>query len=393
MQQRLLVESLGGSFHSVIGDDIPDAVLDFARAKNATQIVIGASRRNPVVAALTGPGTGMTITRRSGTIDVHVVSHDYVGKGRVLPKLTGGLTRRAGWPGWLVAAVLLARAGADLRRGSAADLSFGSDLLLFLLVVVICSLVGGFWPALAAAVAASVLLNYFFAPPLHTFTISEPENILALVVFVLIAVLVSRVVDQAARRNVEAARSNAEAETLSTLAGSLLRGEQALPALLQRVAETFAVSSVALLRQVRSAGLRRCTRPARALAAAGRGRRRPVPAAGGRRRRGAGRRRPGPGAARPPAGRRGPADAGRVRHRGGRGLPAAAAVRGGRRGPRAGRDRPGPDRAAQRGQPRPAHPDRLGQGGGVQPAQRRGRLDASRTGRSCSPPPTRRWTG
>ena len=70
--------------------------------------------------------------------------------------------------------------------------------------------------------------------------------------FVLIAVLVSRVVDQAARRSVEAARSNAEAETLSTLAGSLLRGEQALPALLQRVAETFAVSSVALLRKRRS---------------------------------------------------------------------------------------------------------------------------------------------
>ena len=93
-QQRLLVESLGGSYHSIVGDDIPAAVLDFARAKNATQIVIGASRRNPVVAALTGPGTGMTITRRSESIDVHVVSHDYIGKGRVLPKLTGGLTVR-----------------------------------------------------------------------------------------------------------------------------------------------------------------------------------------------------------------------------------------------------------------------------------------------------------
>ena len=88
------MESLGGSFHSIVGDDIPAAVLEFARANNATQIVIGASRRNPVIAALTGPGTGMTITRRSGSIDVHVVSHDYIGKGRVLPKLTGGLTAR-----------------------------------------------------------------------------------------------------------------------------------------------------------------------------------------------------------------------------------------------------------------------------------------------------------
>lgn len=246
-QQRLLVESLGGSYHSIIGEDIPEAVLEFARAKNATQIVIGASRRHPIGAALTGPGTGMSITRHSGTIDVHVVSHDYVGKGRVLPKLTSGLTRQRRLAGFLLGLALLAIL-VPVCAWFRADLSFGSDLLLFLVIVVICSLVGGFWPALASAVAASVLLNFFFANPIHTFTISEPENILALTVFILIAVLVSRVVDLAARRTVEAARSNAEAETLSTLAGSLLRGEQALPALMQRVAETFAVTSVALLR-------------------------------------------------------------------------------------------------------------------------------------------------
>ncbi|MCW2490934.1 MAG: osmosensitive channel signal transduction histidine kinase, partial [Frankiales bacterium] len=107
-EQRLLVESLGGSFHSIIGDDIPAAVLDFARANNATQIVIGASRRNPAVAALTGPGTGMSITRRSGTIDVHVVSHEYIGKGRVLPRLTRGLTTRRRLFGLLLGLVLLA---------------------------------------------------------------------------------------------------------------------------------------------------------------------------------------------------------------------------------------------------------------------------------------------
>ena len=107
-QQRLLLESLGGSYHSVIGDDVSTAVLDFARANNATQIVIGASRRRPIVAALTGPGTGMTITRRSGSIDVHVVSHDYIGKGRVLPRLTGGLTTRRRIAGLLLGALMLA---------------------------------------------------------------------------------------------------------------------------------------------------------------------------------------------------------------------------------------------------------------------------------------------
>jgi two-component system sensor histidine kinase KdpD len=247
-QQRLLVESLGGSYHSILGEDIPAAVLEFAKANNATQIVIGASRRNPVVAGLTGPGTGMTITRRSGTIDVHVVSHEYIGRGRLLPKLTGALSARRRIAGLAVGVLLMALlvpVCAHFRQ----HLTFGSELLLFLLATVICALVGGFWPALACAVVASLLLNYYFVNPLHRFAISEPENVLSLVVFVVIAVLVSRVVDQAARRNVEAARSNAEAETLSTLAGSLLRGEDALQALMDRVQETFAVSSVALLRR------------------------------------------------------------------------------------------------------------------------------------------------
>lgn len=245
-QQRLLVESLGGSYHSIIGDDVAAALLGFARAKNATQIVIGASRRKPLVAALTGPGTGATITRMSGTIDVHVVSHDYVGKGRVLPRVTGGLTARRRITGLLVGLVLFAIL-VPLCAAFRANLGFASDILLFLLVVVICSLIGGFYPAFAAAIIASVLLNYYFVVPVHSFTISDPENVLSLVVFVVIASLVSRVVDLAARRNAEAARSNAEAETLSTLAGSLLRGEQALPALLERIRETFAVSSVTLL--------------------------------------------------------------------------------------------------------------------------------------------------
>jgi two-component system, OmpR family, sensor histidine kinase KdpD len=251
-QQRLLLESLGGSYHSVIGDDVSTAVLDFARANNATQIVIGASRRRPIVAALTGPGTGMTITRRSGSIDVHVVSHDYIGKGRILPRLSGGLTTQRRIAGLLLGALMLVILVLLCARWRA-DLSLGSDILLFLLAVVIVSLVGGFWPALAAAVAASLLLNYYFVPPIHTFTISESDNLLALVVFILIAALVSRVVDRAARRTVEAARSNAEAETLSTLAGSLLRGEQALPALLDRVRETFGAHSVTLLRRVSDA--------------------------------------------------------------------------------------------------------------------------------------------
>lgn len=247
-KQRFLVESLGGSYHVVVGDDVADAVLDFARANNATQVVVGASRRNAVFAALGGPGTGGSIIRASGAIDVHVISHAYVGKGRLLPRVRPGVTRRRQIAGLALAAVLLGGL-TILAVATAGHLSLGSDLLLYLLVVVVVALVGGMVPAVVAAVAGSLLLNWFVVPPVHTFTISQPDNLLALIVFVLIALLVSSVVAASARRSGEAARSNAEAETLTALAGSLLRGEQALPALLQRVQETFGATSVTLLRR------------------------------------------------------------------------------------------------------------------------------------------------
>jgi two-component system sensor histidine kinase KdpD len=244
----LLVESLGGTYHSVVGDAVAPALLDFARRVDATQIVLGTSRRRWLTAALTGPGTSATVTRLSGPIDVHLVTHAYSGgTGLRLPRLTGGLPVRRRAAGVVFAAVLLpllTLVCTTLR----AHVAFAADVPLFLLVVVGTSLIGGFYPALLSAVAASLLLNYFFTEPTHTFTINEPSNITALVIFLLIAVSVSRVVDLAARRSVLAARASAEAETLSTFAGSLLRGEHALPALLDRVRETFAMDAACLLR-------------------------------------------------------------------------------------------------------------------------------------------------
>ena len=114
-----------------------------------------------------------------------------------------------------------------------------SDVLLFLLVTVVVALTGGLVPALTAAVVGSLLLNYYFTPPLHTLTIRETNNALALFVFVLVATLVSSVVDLAARRSRQAARAAAESRTLANLAGSVLGGEQALTEMLERVRETF----------------------------------------------------------------------------------------------------------------------------------------------------------
>ncbi|HKC26663.1 MAG TPA: DUF4118 domain-containing protein, partial [Jatrophihabitans sp.] len=220
--QRRLVESLGGAYHSVLGEDVPQALLEFARSVDATQIVLGASRRRRWLANLAGTGTGATVTRLSGPIDVHIISHDYAGRGRSLPSLGDGLTRRRQLTGLIVAAVLLAVA-TPLLALTRNTFNFARDLAVYLLIVVVTSLVGGFWPAVFAALAGCLLLNFYFSEPLHTFRIASADNVLALVIFLLVAVLVSQVVDRSARRSLLATRRGAEAETLAALAGSLLR--------------------------------------------------------------------------------------------------------------------------------------------------------------------------
>ncbi|OON80508.1 sensor histidine kinase [Streptomyces tsukubensis] len=245
--QRTLVEDLGGTFHHVIGDDIPAALLDFARGVNATQIALGSSRRRSWQYVF-GPGVGVTVARESGPdLDVHIVTHDEVAKGRGLPVARGArLGRSRIVAGWLVgvagpALLALILTGIDDGPGLA------NDVLLFLSLTVGAALLGGLLPSLASAAAGSLLLNFYFTPPTRTLTVSDPANIVAIVVFFAVALSVASVVDLAARRTHQAARLRAESEILSFLAGSVLRGETTLDALLERVRETFAMDSVALL--------------------------------------------------------------------------------------------------------------------------------------------------
>ncbi|MGW9024661.1 ATP-binding protein [Streptomyces sp. NPDC055722] len=243
--QRTLVEDLGGTFHHVVGEDIPAALLDFARGVNATQIVLGSSRRK-TWQYIFGPGVGATVARESGPdLDVHIVTHEEVAKGRGLPVTRGarlGRTRiLAGWLVGVVGPVVLALLLIAVHLGLA------NDMLLFLALTVAAALLGGLFPALASAALGSLLLNYYYTPPLHRLTIADPRNIVAIVIFVGVAVSVASVVDLAARRTHQAARLRAESEILSLLAGSVLRGETSLDEILERVRETFGMESAAVL--------------------------------------------------------------------------------------------------------------------------------------------------
>ncbi|MER8042891.1 sensor histidine kinase KdpD [Streptomyces sp. NPDC094032] len=244
--QRTLVEDLGGTFHHVVGDDVPAGLLSFARGVNATQIVLGVSRRRSWQSVLS-PGVSATVARESGPdLDVHIVTHDAMAKGRHLPVVRGAHLSRARivW-GWLVGVagpLPLALLLAELAPG----MGLANDMLLFLTLTVAAALLGGLLPALASAAVGSLVINYCFTPPIGELTIADPENMVALLIFVGVGASVASVVSLAARRTHQAARLRAEAETLSFLAGSVLRGETGLDALLEQLRETFSMESVAL---------------------------------------------------------------------------------------------------------------------------------------------------
>lgn len=245
--QRALVESLGGSYHQVVGDDIPAALVEFARSVNASQLVVGVSRRGRLAAALSGPGIGATVIRESGDIDVHVVTHAAAGRRFALPRVAGGalsVRRRVlGFAVALTGGPLLTWLLVALRSPE----SITSDVLAYQLLVVVVALVGGLWPAVFAAVMSGVTLDFFFVAPLYTVTVSDPLHAWALILYVVIALLVSVIVDRAARGTRAARRAAAEAELLAAVAGSVLRGDGSIPALVARAREAFGMSGARLV--------------------------------------------------------------------------------------------------------------------------------------------------
>lgn len=241
---RELASSLDASLHTVVGDDVPTALLDFAREMNATQLVIGTSRRSRW-ARIFEEGIGATIVERSAKIDVHLVTHEESKRGFRAASLAPNERRVASWlAAFIVPSLICAVIVTALDR----YLGTSGDSALFFVGVLLVGLLGGVAPAVVSAVLSSLLLNYFLTAPRHTFTIAEPDAAVTELVLLLIAVAVAVLVDGAAKRTREARRASQEAELLTLFAGSVLRGAD-LETLLERVRETYSQRAVSMLRE------------------------------------------------------------------------------------------------------------------------------------------------
>ncbi|WP_344805536.1 DUF4118 domain-containing protein [Microlunatus ginsengisoli] len=242
---RTAAEEMGGEFHAVVAHDSADGLLDFARGVNATQVLIGASRRSRW-SALFRPGVGELVIARSGDIDVHVVSHDFARAG-VRQRRRTALTGRRLRAGYLLATLGTALLTTGLYLTP--DLhGLPTEALLMLALVVATALVGGLWPAVLGAVLSGAALNYFFVPPTGTLTMADPENAFAIALFVLTGVAVASVVDRSARRTEEAVRARTEANALAVLAHTIVHGGDEPADLLAQAGEVFGMSGAAILR-------------------------------------------------------------------------------------------------------------------------------------------------
>ena len=241
---RELAASLGATVHTVVGDQVPEALLDFAREMNATQLVVGTSRRSRW-ARILDEGIGAAIVQHSGTIDVHMVTHEEATRPVALGGLLSRQRRVASW----VAAIMVPSATAAVTAGLLDPfLSISGESALFFVGVLLVALLGGVAPALLSAVLSGMLLNYLLTEPRYTFTVYEPDNALTIIVLMLVASAVAVLVDSAAQRTREARQAAREAELLALFAGSVLRGAD-LETLLDRVRETYSQRAVSMLRR------------------------------------------------------------------------------------------------------------------------------------------------
>ncbi|SDH83508.1 two-component system, OmpR family, sensor histidine kinase KdpD [Actinokineospora alba] len=242
---RTLADDVGATFHTVVGDDVPTALLDFARGVDATQLVLGTSRRSRL-ARLLDAGIGSAVLQGSGAIDVHMVTHKESGVRRANPAARGALTRRhrlLGLTAAILGPALVTALGLPLR----ATLDISSLVVAHMLVLVGVAMLGGIGPALVAALLSGALLNYFFTEPYHTLLVADGSNVVTLAGMVAVGVLVALVVDRASRRAAEAARAGTEAALLGSYARTVLTHKEPLPRLLAKIRENFGQDSVALL--------------------------------------------------------------------------------------------------------------------------------------------------
>jgi two-component system sensor histidine kinase KdpD len=242
--QALVIE-FEGKFQEIVDDDAATALVAFARSERGTQIVLGASRPRP----LWRPAGGVVerVLRNARDLDVHIIA---VGGDRPAHLHERRQKVRVSWRRRVLALIIAAALLPLLTiimTATRSSLSPSTVFLVYLVAILALTTWADVLVGVVAAVAASALENYYFVQPLHTLQVARPDDVVALVAFLLFAVGASVVVSRFTQRSLEADRARAEAEILAKAAARVAASHEDLLPMLESLRAVFDARSVALL--------------------------------------------------------------------------------------------------------------------------------------------------
>lgn len=202
-----LAERLGAETVTLPGGHLAGDILSFARERNVTEILIGRPRRLRF-----GRSMHDALAARAGAIAITTIG----GEGSETP--APATRARASVASPLAFALTLLAVAVATGFGLLAQPLVGLETidLVFLVAVLAIAAAFGTWPALFASLAASLAYNFFFLPPVHTFTITDPANIAAFLVFLSVALVVGQL---AARVRAQVIAARARVRTTEALYG------------------------------------------------------------------------------------------------------------------------------------------------------------------------------
>lgn len=207
-----LAEKLGANVAVVPGGPIADMLVQYSKSNNITQIVIGKSGRSRWFEILHG-SVVHDLVRKAGNISIHVMAGGAIEEPveeQIATQAEEGTG--AGNPYWYAALSVVGAVGIGELVSYFVQLPNIS--LIFLTAVLFSAVAWGLWPSLLSALLSVLAYNFFFLPPLYSFTIADPANVLALIIFFVVAIITSNL---AARTREQALTASARANTTAEL--------------------------------------------------------------------------------------------------------------------------------------------------------------------------------
>jgi two-component system, OmpR family, sensor histidine kinase KdpD len=240
-----LAEQLGAEAVTIPGQNVASEIIRYARSRNVTEIVLGKPLR-PWWRTIFAPSPIPEIIAKSGDIEVRVVSSTQGLKG-MLPARRPEL--RPGSPLYYLIPPVAVGAAGVVAKLMERLVHLPDPSMLFLTAVLVTAVTGGLLPSILASILGLLVYDFFFVQPLYTFTVTKPQDVVSLAVYLIVGILTSqlaaRIRDQAEAARQREARTNALYEFSRQIAGAVGL-DDLVPVVVRHVAELFS-GDVAML--------------------------------------------------------------------------------------------------------------------------------------------------